>query len=93
MQPQYGPLQALTLIDDPEFLGYYVGVQYGKDNRPTGELHVSISQPGKSGLRGNVAIRAERLTAAGAPAAYSMAPKPKSKARVPAPEHAPANRP
>jgi len=55
------PNQAVTLVDDAEFLGYVVGRMVDGDGRPTGQVMLSISNPGKTGLRGNRAIAIERL--------------------------------
>jgi hypothetical protein len=55
------PNQAVTLVDDAEFLGYVVGQMVNADGQPTGQVMLSISNPGATGLRGNKAIAIERL--------------------------------
>lgn len=46
------PNMAVSLRDDPDFLGYIVGAMRDKDNEPTGMAMISISNPGKTGKRG-----------------------------------------
>jgi hypothetical protein len=55
------PNQAVTLVDDAEFLGYVVGRMVDAAGQPNGQVMLSISNPGKTGLRGNKAIALDRI--------------------------------
>jgi len=60
--PTYkNPYPAVTLVDDRAFRGFAFGRLIDADGNDTGQIVVSVAQPGQSDLHGCVRLPAERL--------------------------------
>ena len=54
--------EPVTLTDDRTFIGYFVGVMLDAAGQPTGEVLISVKQPGKQfGVQHQLKVKRDRV--------------------------------